>query len=173
MRFPIPIKKLNDVMVVISGALIAVIAIFAVIEVVARRFLMSPTTWTLNVSQYLLIWAILLASASAFQHKAHVSVDFIRVALARRFGLVVGRVLAVISYLASLVYIVVLGWKTVNLIKGALKTDQLTQGTIQIPSIYLYAAMLVGAVLMAVSVVSIILDLLSGSTEYISEEEWQ
>ena len=134
---------------------------------------MSPTTWSLNVSQYLLIWAILLAAASAFQHKSHVSVDFIRVALARRFGLVVGRVLAILGYLASLVYIVVLGWKTLYLMQLALKTGKLTQGTIEIPAVYLFAAMLVGAVLMAVSVIFIILDLLGGSTEYISEEEWQ
>ena len=171
MRFPAFIRKINAFFATISGLLIATMAFLSFMEVVLRNIFNSPTIWTTNVSQYMLLWAILLGSAYAFETKGHVSVDFIRVAFARRFGVKYARMVAIPSYCFCLIYIGILFWKTWGFFKHAVELDKLTLGMIQIPVAYLYGGILVGCVLMATTVIFILFDLLSGSNEFASEEE--
>ena len=171
MRFPEIVTKINNFFAVISGAFIAIMATFAFAEVILRNFFASPTIWTTNISQYLLLWAILLVSASTFENKGHVSVDFIRVTFARKYGVKYARMISIPCYCFCLVYIGILGWKATELFSQSLELGKLTLGMIQIPTTYLYAAIIFGCVLMMITVVCIILDLLSGNNQYASEEE--
>lgn len=171
MRFPTFVRKINGFFAVVSGTLIATMALFAFIEVVLRNVFSAPTIWTTNVSQYMLLWALMLGSAYALQTKGHVSVDFIRVAFARRFGIKYARMVAVPCYCFCLVYIAVLFWKTYDLFLQAMTLGKLTLGMIQIPVVYLYGGILVGCVLMGITVIFILLDLFTGSNEFASEEE--
>ena len=171
MRFPAFIRKINDFFAVISGTLIATMALFAFIEVVLRNFFDAPTIWTTNISQYMLLWALMLGSAYALQTKGHVSVDFIRVSFARRYGIKYARMVAIPCYCFCLVYIGVLFWKTYDLFIQAVGLGKLTLGMIQIPVAYLYGGILIGCILMAITVIFILLDLFTGSNEFASEEE--
>jgi TRAP-type C4-dicarboxylate transport system permease small subunit len=166
------VKKVNNFLAIVSGSLITIMSCLAAMEVIARYVFHRPTSWSLNISQYLLIWAILLVAASTFEHKGHVSVDFIRTALARRAGVIWARGLAILGYCMCLVYIVVLGWKSTVLFLEALKLNKLTLGTIQIPVAYLYPAMMLGSILMGITIICIVLDLIGGGKEYLSEEDF-
>jgi TRAP-type C4-dicarboxylate transport system permease small subunit len=61
----------------------------------------------------------------------------------------------------------VLAWDSADLIFTAIKLEKLTIGTVQIPIVYLYAAMMAGSVFMLVTVVCIILDVIGGGEKYL------
>lgn len=86
MRFPLWLQTCNRVLGIVSGIIILMISGLTTMEGIARGIFDSPTTWSLDVCQYLLIWAIFLGSSYAFQDKSHVSVDFIREGAGTRFG---------------------------------------------------------------------------------------
>ncbi len=161
------VRRLNHICAVISGIMIFVISFLCFIETIARNLFSQPTSWSLDISTYFLIWAFFLGSAAAFQEKTHVSVDFIRNIFADHFGKIWGRFLSIIGYLFSLVYIGVLLVGTIYMIKDALRVNRLTLAVVQIPVVYLYAAMLVGSVLMVIIVIYIILDLIRKNDRYL------
>jgi len=161
------IKRFNQWLAVASGVLVLVIAILWSIEVVMRYFFRSPTSWIMNVSQYILIWIPFLASAACFQYKSHISVDFVRSKLYERYGAATGKVLALICYFACLVFVVVIGLDSVILFKDAITLGKMTLGTVQIPIAYLYSAMVLGSIFMAITVIAIMVVIISGHKEYI------
>ncbi len=161
------VRKVNHVAAVIGGIIIFLISFLCAFETIARNVFSHPTSWTLDVSTYLLIWAFFLGTASAIQEKTHVSVDFIRNVISSKCGKSYGCFLAVAGYAFSLVYILVLLGTTLSFIKDALHLNKLTLAVIQIPVVYLYAGMLVGCVLMTAIVVFIIRDLLQKGEEYL------
>jgi TRAP-type C4-dicarboxylate transport system permease small subunit len=161
------IRRINHIAAVISGILIFMISLLCFLETIARNVFSQPTSWTLDISTYLLIWAFFLGTAAAFQEKTHVSVDFFRDMIAGLLGKIWGRILAVAGYLFSLVYILILFVATIYLIKDALDLQKLTLAVIQIPVVYLYLAMLLGSLMMIVVVVFIILDLLHKGDRYL------
>jgi len=161
------IRKINHIAAVISGMIIFLISFLCAWETIARNVLSHPTTWTLDISTYFLIWVFFLGTAAAIQEKTHVSVDFVRNMVVKRFGKTWGRVLAVAGYLFSLVYILVLLVTTIFFIMDALRLDKLTLAVVQIPVVYLYLGMLLGCVLMTVVVIFIIVDLLRKNDDYL------
>ncbi|MBP1716713.1 MAG: putative dicarboxylate transporter small rane protein [Deltaproteobacteria bacterium] len=161
------VRRLNHFAAIISGVMIVIISLLCFLETIARNLFSQPTSWTLDISTYFLIWAFFLGSAAAFQEKTHVSVDFFRDMIARSFGRIWGRILAIAGYLFSLGYILVLLVGTIYLIKDALNLKKLTLAVIQIPVVYLYLAMLLGSFLMIVVVIFIILDLLNKKDQYL------
>lgn len=167
MKYPQFLERLNRALGYVAGSLIIVIALFAALEGVLRGFFSSPTTWSLNVSQYIMIWAVFLGSAYAFQEKSHVAVDFVREIVGRRWGIGINKTLSILSYLLALVFLAVIFWNSIELLIDAIKLDTLTLGTVQIPASYLYLAMLVGSLIMIVTVVCIVLDIFSGSKKYL------
>lgn len=167
MKYPQFLERFNRILGNIAGGLIIVIALFSALEGILRGIFSSPTTWTLNISQYILIWAVFLGTAYAFQEKNHVVVDFVREAAGRRWGFGIQKILAILSYLIALVFVVVILWNSIELLVDALKLNILTLGTIQIPASYLYMAMLVGSLAMLITIVCIVLDLFSGSKKYL------
>lgn len=161
------IRKVNHAAAVISGVLIFIISFLCTWEMFARNVLFRPTSWTLDISTYILVWVFFLGTAEAIQEKTHVSVDFVRNVIRNKFGKLWSRIIAIAGYVFSLVYILVLLGTTIRFIQDALRLDKLTLGIVQIPIVYLYLAMLLGCILMTVVVVFIISDLFSKNDEFL------
>jgi C4-dicarboxylate transporter DctQ subunit len=152
---------------IISGLLILIIGALSVMEGIVRSVFASPTSWSMDISLYMLIWAIFLGTSYSFQEKGHVAVDFIRERIGQVWDVKARKAMAVTGYLLALVYIVVLAGDSVLMIKDALELNKLTLANVQIPIVLLYAAMLVGSVMMFVTVICIISDLISGGQKYL------
>jgi TRAP-type C4-dicarboxylate transport system permease small subunit len=167
MKYPSFLERFNQVTGILAGALIVIMGLLATMEGILRWLFSSPTSWSLDVSQYFLIWTIFLGTAYAFQEKSHVSVDLVKDFVGQRWGTGAKRVLIVIGYVLALVFILVLAWDSADLIFTAIKLEKLTIGTVQIPIVYLYAAMMAGSVFMLVTVVCIILDVIGGGEKYL------
>ena len=161
------ITKVNRVFAIVSGILIGVVGIFATYEAIARGVFSRPTIWSSDLSRYIMIWAIFLGTASAFLDKTHISVDFVREMVGKRWGTGIQRVLSILGYGFALVYILALVWCSQDLFFEALKEGKLTYGTIQIPVAYLYLAMVVGSVMMVATVVPIIVGLMRKKDDYL------
>jgi len=161
------IRKINHVASVVSGFLIFVAGLFSTYEAIARGLFSHPTIWSLDLSRYVILWAIFLAAASAFLDKTHISVDFVRELLGKKWGVGLQRTLSVLGYFFTLTYILVLAWCSQDLFLEAVKEGKLSYGTIQIPVAYLYLAMVIGSILMILTVIPIIAGLLRKEDEYL------
>lgn len=168
MKYPAFFRKLNQVLAFCSGFMIFLTGFFAVFEAIMRGIFSSPTIWTLNVSCYLLIWIIFLGSPYAFQTHGHVAVDLLRdvidkIAPSRKPR----RAMAVVGYCISLVFIIALLYAGYGLVTKALTYSTMTTSTVPIPVLCLQLAIIVGCILMIITLIFIILDILSGSEEFI------
>lgn len=167
MKFPKILQRFNSAVALFAGVIILIIGILTTMEGIARGLFNAPTTWSLNVAQYLLIWAIFLGSAYAFQEKTHVAVDFIREGVGNRWGRGAQRILSLCGYTLALVYVAIIAWNSIDMLEFAIKYDKLTLGIVQIPIVWLYLAMLIGSLTMIVTIFFIILDLIGKSETYI------
>ena len=167
MKFPEILRRFNSAVALFAGVIILIIGILTTMEGIARGLFNTPTTWSLNVAQYLLIWAIFLGSAYAFQEKTHVAVDFIREGVGNRWGRGVQRILSLCGYTLALVYVAIIAWNSIDMLEFAIKYDKLTLGIVQIPIVWLYLAMLIGSLSMIVTMFFIIVDLIGKSETYI------
>ena len=167
MKFPEILRRFNSAVALFAGVIILIIGILTTMEGIARGLFNLPTTWSLNVAQYLLIWAIFLGSAYAFQEKTHVAVDFIREGVGNRWGRGAQRILSLCGYTLAFVYVAIIAWNSIDMLEFAIKYDKLTLGIVQIPIVWLYLAMLIGSLTMIVTIFFIILDLIGKRETYI------
>jgi TRAP-type C4-dicarboxylate transport system permease small subunit len=167
MKYPIFWKKIIGFLSVISGSLVMLIAILSVYESISRFVFECPTSWSLNSSQYILIWMVFLGSAYAFQERGHVAVDLFQDAVEKHWGRTPRRVMAIIGHLLAVVFVASLLYGGINLTKNALSYHMVTSNTSPISLWILYIAIAVGSVLMLVTLVFILLDLFGKGEKYL------
>ena len=168
MKYPTSLTRVNNFIGIVCGLLFFFIALLNVYEIVMRTFFNNPSSWTMDVSKYIVIWAIYLGSSFAFQEKAHVGVEFVRDLFAKYFGKKFVKVSVLSGYLICLIVIGVLLYASLVMSQTALRFNTLTLATLQIPVVYLYAAIVAGSIFMAYTLLRIILDILSGGNNYLS-----
>jgi len=166
MKFPKFLKVINKTCAIIAGVLVCCIALLATFEAFMRHS-GNPTVWSSDVTLYMLLYAVFLSSAYAFQEKGHVAVDFVQLGIGKAFGKKAQKSVAVFCYLVVEVFVAVLLWASTKMFISANFLHKMTFATIRIPITILYGAMVFGSVLMAITVLFIILDLTSSSDKYI------
>ena len=67
MKYPKFWNKCVNTLGLASGVLTLVIAVLSLLEAILRYFLHSPTSWTLTVSQYILLYIVFFASPMPFR----------------------------------------------------------------------------------------------------------
>jgi len=80
---------------------------------------------------------------------------------------IVRRILAIIGYLVSFIFIAVLlfgGWR---LSVRAFQLNQMAPTTFDLPLIYVYPSIVIGSVLMLLTLIFIILDIFAGGEEFL------
>ena len=169
MKYPLFWKKFNTGIAYFAGILALVIAGLSVYESISRHFFNSPTSWTLQFSCYMLVWSIFLGSSYAFQQGGHVGVDMVLDAIDKRTKgkkRMPRRIMLIIGNIITFIFMVVILWGVVLLSKDAIQYNILTASTRPIPIIILYIGMIVGTIMMLITLIFIVLDLLSGSDDY-------
>jgi TRAP-type C4-dicarboxylate transport system permease small subunit len=167
MVFVRAVKKINGVLAYISGALIFCIGILAVFESISRTVFSHPTSWTLDLCSYLLIYLVFFGSAYAYQTKGHVAVDFLRDIVEKRGGKAPRKAMAYIGYGMALVVVFLLLKAGYSLFMTAITRDQLTANVLQVPIAFLYFAIVLGSAVMVLTIVAIVIEISKGSDEYI------
>jgi TRAP-type C4-dicarboxylate transport system permease small subunit len=163
LKYPKALESLNTKLSIVSGAIIGVIGCFSIIEVICRGIFNSPTKWSADMNQYLLIWAIFFVSGFAFQAQGHVRVDI----LTRKMPLMVRRVMAVIAYCFCLAFILIITRSSILMFTKAVTQNIYTYAFLQIPRWILIVAMLMGCAIMIITLVSIIISIIGKSEKYL------
>lgn len=170
MRYPKFMVWINKVGAYVCGGIVLIGSILAVLESVLRKGFASPTTWTLNLTTAVFIWATFLGSSWSFQELGHVSVDLIRGIIDKHTKgekRMPRRIISIFGYLISFAVIAAFLYGGLILCQDALKYNQLAPYAFKFPLIISYAAIVVGSVLMMLTLIFIILDLLAGGDKYL------
>ena len=167
MKYPNFMQFINKILAIISAAMFMIIGALTVFEVIARNFFRAPTVWSNDIMLYLLIWAFFLGSGFAYQEKGIPGVDLVRDFVEKRWGKNPRRVMAVIGYVITLAVLLALLYGSVILTQRSINLKQLTLAFVQIPSVYLWVAIIVGSIVTVITVVFIILNLFSKEEKYL------
>ena len=131
--------------------LLAIISMLGILQVITRFILNQPMTWTEVLIRILIIWMIMLGTVIAFREGAHISLDF----LFRKSGRF-QRPLHLLITVACVVYLSVLIWYGFDL---AWRTRFQQIGSMEfLPMSIGYAALPVGALFSAITVIANYLD---------------
>ena len=167
MHYPRVLKLINYRIAYVGGIFLFCIAGLTVFEALRRAIFTTSTMWILDVTLYLLIWAVFLGTSYAMQEHAHIAVDFVKTGLCKLLGRYSNKAITIIGYVCVLVFVLVIFRFLFSFIIPAVRNNTMSYGTFQIPIAFLYSAIAVGMVMLLITTVFIILDILSGSDEYL------
>jgi len=170
-NYPKFLTRINKCCAYISGGIIFAGAALAVMESILRKVFASPTTWSLNLTQGVFIWAVFLGSSWAFQEIGHVSIDIVRDIIdshTKSEKRMPRRIIAIFSYLVSAFVLGVILNGGIRLSIRAIKLNQMAPYNFKFPYIISYSAIVVGCVLMLLTIIAIILDLINGNDKYLA-----
>ena len=162
-------KRINEFGAYVCGGIVIGVSILAVMESILRKVFTSPTSWSLNLTMGIFIWAAYLGSSWAFQELGHVSVDLVRELIDKRTKGKMRwprRTLAIIGYVVSFCVISAFLYSGWRLCVRAITLNQLAPYNFRFPLIISYSAIVVGTVQMMATLIFIILDLFSGNDKY-------
>jgi len=106
------IRKLVDkVIESICIAFMGIMTILVTWQVITRYFLENPSVISEQLSKYLFIWLVLLATAYVFGKKEHMSIVFIKEKFTGRAGLVLDSIIELIVMVFAMGILVFGGYK--------------------------------------------------------------
>ncbi len=113
------------------------------ISVVWRFLLRQPLSWTEEVVLMCMVWLCFLGASVVTKHKEHIVIDFF-IALSPRRLVQVMEIVCIVTIIGVLV---ILFWQGILLVE---RTQEVTTIALGIPTMYMYAAIPVSAVLMLI-----------------------
>ncbi len=113
------------------------------ISVVWRFLLRQPLSWTEEVVLMCMVWPCFLGASVVTKHKEHIVIDFFIALSPRRLV----QVMEIVCMLMVIGVLVILFWQGILLVE---RTQEVTTIALGIPTMYMYAAIPVSAVLMLI-----------------------
>jgi len=139
---------------VVGGLLFVVITLIVFYEIVARYLFNSPTTWSIDVSIYLVIWATFLGAAYTLKEGGHIMVDVVLVKFSIRKVHIIRRT----AYTLVLAFCLVLMWRGTLACIDAVRYGEVTLSAHRFPLWLPMAAIPVGSFLLSLQSVFKIID---------------
>lgn len=144
------IKKLiwflKNLDIFISGLALAAIVLLTFAGVFMRYVVGKPFSWLEEVQKMLIVWSVFFAAGAAFRTKNHVAIDMV----VTHFPDTLRYIAETIVYLAVMATFVYLFIRSGGMVVQLAGTGRVTN-ILRIPYKYIYLALPIGAVLMAVS----------------------
>jgi C4-dicarboxylate transporter DctQ subunit len=138
------IKKVNFLCTSLAGFILLFIAFSIFVDVFLRYVFRSPSIWITEVSTYLFLYTIFLATSYALQEEIHVKVTF----LLFRFSDRVRRFFHLITSIFAMAFCFVLLWQTSLMTWSAFKEKWTSPTMLSAPVAYIYIVMVVGSFLL-------------------------
>ena len=122
------------------GALLAFCGMLLAIlvQVFANYLLALPTEWAEELSRFLCVWTVFLASASAVKKGAHITINILLRRLSGRPGLIVTLVLEIITAL----FLLCVFWGSIVVMRSSYNV---LATALEISMSYFYLGLLVGS----------------------------
>jgi len=147
-------KLVNFILIVSLGLM--VILIFS--QVIARFVFNRPLSWTEELSRHLMIWMAFIATAIAYRHGAHLSIDLLAQRLAGK-----KRVLLELFFLIIIIFF--LSYMIKYGIELTQKTFRQTSSALQYPMSYVYLSIPSSGILMIVFTIEKFIDTVKNGIE--------
>ena len=155
------VKKINTIAATLSGVILLFITIAIFVDVFLRYFFNRPSIWVTEVSSYLFLYLLFLATAYALQEGQHIRLTF----LLDYFSDKVRRILDAVTSLFALIFSVVLLWQSSIMTWTAFTENWTSPTMLNAPFAYIYVIMVIGSFLLVLTFLgNIILLLGSGKT---------
>jgi len=152
-------KKINTLAATLAGIVLLFITVAIFVDVFLRYFFNRPSIWVTEVSTYLFLYLIFLATSYALQQGLHIRVTF----LLDYFGDKVRRIIDIITSLFALTFSAVLLWQTSSMTWTAFSEDWTSPTMLNAPFGYIYISMVIGSILLVLTFLgNIILMISSG-----------
>ena len=135
-----------DVLAMIAGVLMVLVAIIVSVGVVARYFFGGALAWTFNISQHTLLYFVFLATAWVLREDGHVNIDLVEVRLAPRQR----SLLRLITSFMALIACAVLFWSSLNAVLRSFHWGSTLVGPPPVPEFVLLAVIPFGSFLLIV-----------------------
>jgi TRAP-type C4-dicarboxylate transport system permease small subunit len=138
------IKKVNLICATIAGILILFVNFSIFLDVFFRYIFSRPSIWITEVSTYLFLYIIFLATPFALQRGQHIKVTFLRHSLsdaARRW-------LDLFCSLLAMIFCAVLLWQASRMTWQAYAEKWVSPTVLNAPLVYVYIVMVVGSALL-------------------------
>lgn len=150
----------------ISGICLIILVFITFFGVIWRYFLNAPFIWQEEVQLALITWVIYFGASAAFRNGSHIAIDMI----VDMFPAKMQRVMDVIIYIVTLGVLGFIFTNGVSLVEQFVRTSRVTN-ILRIPTQYIYIAIPIGCVLMAVSYTIYLVRDFMGLNIQESEEE--
>jgi len=152
------IRKLVDGLTlwaaVTGGFLFIVITLIVFYEIVARYVFNAPTTWSIDVSIYLVMWATFLGAAYTLKEGGHIMVDVVVVKFSPRHV----RRIRLAIYTLVLVFCLVLLWRGTLACINAVRFNEVTLSAHRFPLWLPMSAIPAGSFLLILQSICKIID---------------
>ena len=138
------LNKINFICVSLAGVILLFITLSIFVDVFLRYFFRSPSIWITEVSTYLFLYMIFLATSYALQQEIHIKVTFLLFGFSDR----VKRVIHLITSIFAMIFCLVLFWQTSDMTWAAFKGKWTSPTMLSAPYAYIYIVMVIGSFLL-------------------------
>ena len=138
------VKKANSICASVSGLVLLFITFSIFVDVFFRYFLNRPSRWVTEVSGYLLLYLIFLATSYTLEKGVHIRVTFI----SDLFKFKMKRFLELVGSLFAVIFCFVLLWQTSLLTWEAYRDDWIAPTMLSVRYYYIYVVMALGSFLL-------------------------
>ncbi|MFH1490219.1 MAG: TRAP transporter small permease [Pseudomonadota bacterium] len=138
------LKKINYGCATLAGIILLFVNFSIFVDVALRYFFRRPSVWITEVSTYLFLYMIFLATSYALQQGMHIKVTFLRFALGPRAI----RALDLICSVFAIIFCSVLLWQTTAMTWSAFKEKWTSPTMLNAPYRYIFVVMVFGSFLL-------------------------
>jgi TRAP-type C4-dicarboxylate transport system permease small subunit len=138
------IEKLNTICATLSGMVLLFITFSIFVDVILRYFFNRPSIWVTEVSTYLFLYIIFLATAYALQQGMHIRVTFIF----DLFNDKAKRIIDLLTSIFAMIFCLALLWQTSVMTWTAFKENWTSPTMLGAPYAYIYFVMVFGSFLL-------------------------
>ncbi len=146
--------RLVDNCALLAGALIVLACAVVFYEVAARYLFGAPTTWSIDIASYLLLWATFTGSAYTLREGGHVAVDL----LVRSLGPAHRRWLGLLIYCAIALFVALVVWQGAIACAQAYRFGEVTMSSLRFPLYIPLLALPVGGCVLLMQALLLLAD---------------
>jgi C4-dicarboxylate transporter, DctQ subunit len=143
------VKKVNTFFATLSGIVLMFITLSIFVDVFLRYIFNKPTIWITEVSTYLFLYVIYLATAYALQRGDHIRVTFLLDFCSKKTQ----RKIDLVTQIMGALFTAVLLWQTSAMTWSAIKGHWTSPTMLNAPYAYIHGVMVLGSFLLLVSFV--------------------
>lgn len=142
------LRLLNRYTENLTAVMLATMVILIFIQIVSREVVGSSFSWTEEVARFLMIWITFLGASFAFQHGAHIGIDYFKMKLPER----VQKVFEVLTLISCSIFFAVMMVQGFELVDRSMSQ---TSSALNLPMGYAYLVIPISGLLMFINLLDV------------------